>query len=210
MSQQQVDIFADDGQMLRFAELCNALYERELLTLANASTSSAERLKRRLSGLSYHIKRAAEYLLHHNAPLQVDIHNGSWQAKQAANCPGLKDGSEKTREWFQRYAKMGMPVVIYKQELGESALLLDSIDRIDTDNDRVHVNQYGWFYMDGRDADSEKRGPHSEYRLLKPSKSVFTGACCGHCWNHRGRTSPRALSLRELLLSTTVNWKNFR
>ena len=35
---QQVDIFSDDQRQLHYAELCNALYERELASLSQQKT----------------------------------------------------------------------------------------------------------------------------------------------------------------------------
>ena len=61
-NQHQVDIFANDAHQRQYAELCNALYERELMSLAQGASANASLLKRRLSGLSHHIKRAAEFL----------------------------------------------------------------------------------------------------------------------------------------------------
>lgn len=52
--------------------------------------------------------------------------------------------------------------------------------------------------------------PTIKRQLLKPSKTFLTAAVCGHCWNYRGKTSPRRLSLRELLLSTSINWQHYK
>jgi len=45
--------------------------------------------------------------------------------------------------------------------------------------------------------------------LLKPTKTIMASACSGHAWNFKSRVSPRALSIREMRLSTQINWKNF-
>lgn len=103
-------------------------------------------------------------------------------------------------------------------------------------DDVVHLNKHGWFTVDGinrgnsQEADqSEKQAsPHDEdsYResqqkglenhgsfdskvLLKPTKTIMASACSGHAWNFKSRVSPRALSIREMRLSTQINWKNF-
>ena len=65
-------------------------------------------------------------------------------------------------------------------------------------------------------------------KLLKPNKKVMLAACAGHCWqitphntfysttdNKKSTTSARKLqpiipSLRELLLSCAINWKDFK
>ena len=207
--QQQVDIFADDLQQLQYAELCNALYERELLSLSQQAANNSSLLQRRLAGLSHHIKRAAEHLLNSNAPIKVDIHNGSWQSKQAAKCVADKISSEKTKNWFNQHAKFGLPVPVHVSEMGFEHIELDSIDRIDPKNHELHLNKHGWFYFDGEPVESST-SEHTSTRLLQPTKQSCSAACCGHSWNHKGRAQPRALTLRELLLSTTINWKNFR
>lgn len=45
--------------------------------------------------------------------------------------------------------------------------------------------------------------------LLKPTKTIMSSACCGHMWNYKSKSNPRSLSIREMRLSTQVNWKNF-
>lgn len=207
--QQQVDIFANDNRQRHFAELCNALYERELQALGKKAPNNIKLLQRRLSGLPYHIKNAAEYLLDHSAPIEVDVHNGSWQAKQPAKCVVNKKDTEKTESWFHSFASMGLPVPVYVNEIGIESIELDSIDRIEQDNHRVHVNKHGWFNFDGS-FDGELSHSHQKKVLLLPNKSNHVAACCGHTWNHKGKAVPRALSLRELLLSTKINWKTFK
>ena len=83
---QQIDIFSDDQRQLHYAELCNALYERELASLSQQKISNISLLQRKIAGLRHHVKRAAYSLLQHQTPLDVDVHNASWQAKQAAKC----------------------------------------------------------------------------------------------------------------------------
>jgi hypothetical protein len=207
--QHQVDIFQDDQRQRHFGELCNALYERELRVLSQQSNLSL--LQRRLAGLSQHVKNIADLLLKNQGPLQVDIHNGSWQAKQAAKSVASKVSAEDNRQWFSHYAKLGMVVAVHVWDLGIEHLELDSIDRIDTEGQRLHLNKHRWFSYDGSQTGSSSEEPTRLAKtLLKPSKVIFTAACCGHSWNHKGRTQPRALSLRELILSTTINWKTFR
>ncbi|WP_416306077.1 hypothetical protein [Neptunicella sp. SCSIO 80796] len=211
MSAQQTDIFAKDAQQLHFAELCNALYERELQQLALSSGQNIDNLKRRLAGLSYHIKKAAYYLLNHTAPLEVDLHNASWQAKQATKSIAKKESAEKSRHWFSQYSHFGMPLAVCINEQGLEQYELDSVDRIDIDKQRLHLNKHGWFHFDGMaDAKAESPNPIQQKQILLPSKASLTAACCGHSWSYRGKAQPRALSLRELLLSSKINWKNFK
>lgn len=194
------------------------------MTLAQHPFTNISLLQRKLGGLRHHIKRAAYHFIHHNGPLTVDVHNASWQAKQSPNCIAKKHDASKTETWFTQYARSGLPVAIYISDLNGEHLELDSIDRIDTDNRRLHSNKCGWFNMDGTSVNADQAsyaasGSHTtnspntancQQLLLRPSKAVFSAACCGHTWNHKGRSQPRTLTLRELLLSGSINWKNFR
>jgi hypothetical protein len=215
-AQPQVNIFTDSHQQTQFAEICNALYERELMTLAQQPFSNISLLQRKLGGLRHHIKRAAYHFIHHNGPLTVDVHNASWQAKQSASCIAKKHDPAKVSTWFSHYARSGLPVAIYSNNMNGEHLELDSIDRIDIDNQLLHSNKFGWFNMDGTRT-SHETATHrptssnaTQQLLLRPSRAVFSAACCGHTWNHKGRGQPRTLTLRELLLSGSINWKDFR
>jgi hypothetical protein len=210
----QDDIFNNQQAQVQFAELCNALYERELSSLSQSSSQDTRLLKRRLAGLTYHIKRVAEQLLQHQSNMTVDIHNASWQAKQSATCVANRVKPEQTEDWSIQHAQYGMPVPVHVQFLGTDYIELDSIDRIDHQNNRLHLNKNRWFSYDGNTY--EQNSAEAQHiptltqplkRLLKPTPSSLTAACCGHSWNHRGRTQPRMLPLRELLLSTAINWK---
>lgn len=205
--QQQKDIFLSSAQQQRFAELCNALYERELQQLAKSATN-LNALQRRIGSLSYHIRGAAEKLLACPSPLELDSHNASWQGKQAAKCPAQQLDIAGNLQWFTRHSSLGMAVCVYQNELSVHHLELDSIDRIDMPGLRVHCNKFGWFNMDGKHQEHHhEQSPHHYYQLSRPMKKHLNAACCGHRWNHKGRTQPRALTLRELLLSTTLNWR---
>ncbi|TDF39693.1 hypothetical protein EYS14_09310 [Alteromonadaceae bacterium M269] len=209
----QDDIFNNQQTQVQFAELCNALYERELSSLAQSSSKDHRLLKRRLAGLSYHVKRVAEQLLQHETQMTVDIHNASWQAKQSATCVANRIKPEQTKEWFLQHAQYGMPVPVHVQLLGTDYIELDSIDRIDHQQQKLHLNKNRWFSFDGVAIvpESEDQAAcaltKSVKRLVKPTPSVLTAACCGHSWNHRGKTQPRVLPIRELMLSTAINWK---
>ncbi|MBC3766202.1 hypothetical protein [Neptunicella marina] len=204
MSVQQTDIFRDDHQQQYFAELCSALYERELSMMANSTSNDFDAFKRRLGGLSYHIRNLAHFLLQHKAPLDLDLHNASWQCKQAAKSIINRESEDKARQWFEQYSYFGMPVAVCISEPGYDQLELDSVDRIDPAQKRLHINKHGWFYFNGESQHITK----PVKRLLVPSKTSLGAACSGHCWTSQGKTQPRALSLREMLISTQINWKN--
>jgi hypothetical protein len=208
---QQVDIFSDDQRQLHYAELCNALYERELASLSQQKISDIGLLQRKIAGLRHHVKRAAYSLLQHQSPLQVDMHNASWQAKQAAKCMANNYVVQKTQQWFSSNIQIGCSVAIHVQHLGYEHIELDSIDRIEQSNNRIHTNKFGWFTIDGEFAeDSFREADVQNLRLLKPTKAILTAACCGHKWGNKGKGQQKALSLRELLLSLSINWKTFR
>lgn len=202
----QTNIFYLASQYPNFAELSNALYERELQQLAQSNISDPELLKRKIKGLSHHVKNAAMHLLEGNAPIDVDVHNGSWQAKQAAKCPIATQQTDKTLKWFQEHARYGAVVAVYIEHLGEQCIELDSIDMMASD--RLHLNKFGWFSLTGEYFEIVPK--QTKYLLLKPNKAIFSAACGGHRWMPKGRAIPRALSLRELLLSTDINWQSFK
>lgn len=209
-SSQQVDIFADQQGQLHYAELCNALYERELASLSQQKINSISLLQRKIAGLRHHIKRAAYSLLQHQSPLRVDVHNASWQAKQAAKCMANKYDAEKTQQWFSNNVQIGCSIAIHVKQLGCEHIELDSLDKIELSNNRVHCNKFGWFKLDGTCAvQPNKAKDILGLRLLKPTKAILTAACCGHKWDHKGKGQQRTLSLRELLLSLSIDWKTF-
>lgn len=212
-SSSQTDFFSspqsNQDTQPEFAELCNTLYERELLYLAQQGPKQVSLMQRRLAGLTHHVKRAARYLAHNPAPIDVDSHNASWQAKQPSKSPARLHDEAKTYAWYCDYANYGLVVPVRVEQIGGEHIELDSIDRVQSQNHTVHLNKLGWFDFNGQYLDN----PKSEYdnlTLCKPSKAIMTSACCGHSWNHKGKTSPRTLSLREMLLSTTLIWPHFR
>ena len=208
---QQIDIFSDDQQQLHYAELCNALYERELASLSQKKITDITLLQRKIAGLRHHIKRAAYSLLQHQSPLKVDVHNASWQAKQAAKCMANNYVAQKTQLWFASNIQIGCSIAVHVQQLGSEHIELDSIDKIELSSHRLHTNKFGWFSSDGEfSEDDNKQNDVYNPRLLKPTKAILTAACCGHRWDHKGKGQQRALSLRELLLSLSINWKTFR
>ncbi|MBT1064942.1 hypothetical protein KJY73_15215 [Bowmanella sp. Y26] len=201
MQSNQTDIFRDDSQQLQFAELCNALYERELQTLAQSGNLSL--LQRRLKGLTHHIKRIAASMLQHDGPLQLDIHNASWQAKQAPHCP-RNDNPTDTQAWFKQHLCLGLPVPVWQHQTGIEYLELDCIDKFDLAEGRLHLNKNGWFMLDGSPVSENSQ----QRALLVPKKATLSAACCGHSWKQGHRFHPHTLSLRELRLVSQINWKN--
>ncbi len=208
-SSDQSDFFsatgATDGKPV-FTEICNALYERELLVLSQTTGNQVKLLQSRLAALPHRIQRAAHYLSRHKTPLTVDSHNGTWQYKQAGRCPANKVESEMIRAWFSEHAAYGLAVPVRMQRFDEEHIELDSIDRVQFDNEMLHTNKYGWFSFDGI---SQSSTTETDFKLIKPTKAIMAAACCGHRWNHKGKLAPRTVSLRELLLSTTIKWKKF-
>ena len=104
---------------------------------------------------------------------------------------------------------MGLAVPVHVSDLGQQYIELDSVDRIELEDDKLHLNKHGWFTLSGESLEASTT-KHKVRRLLHPTKNTIVAACCGHSWNHKGKIAPRTLTLRELLLSTTINWKNFR
>jgi hypothetical protein len=118
---------------------------------------------------------------------------------------------QKTQQWFSNNIQIGCSVAVHVVQLGCEHIELDSIDRIDLRGNRLHTNKFGWFNIDGEfSEDVHTKLSVLSLRLLKPSKAILTAACCGHKWDLKGKGQQRALSLRELLLSLTINWKTFR
>ena len=237
-SRSQTGFFSESGELggshAQFTEICTALYERELLTLAHLNTNNASMLKRRMGGLPYHIRSVARYMvtqLQLPPTLKVDTHNGSWFCKQPSKCPGLTQDNEKCVQWFKKNTDYGLVVPVLVQSIEGLTIELDSIDMFRESRDRVHLNKHGWFDIGesqltkkcasqdainiqpideiSKSAFSSSQLSSTTLTLLKPTKAIMSSACCGHMWNYKSKTSPRSLSLREMRLSTRLNWENF-
>lgn len=195
-----------------FAELCNALYEREIHLLANADVTSVQNIQGRLNSLSYYINRTANLMVNVNdlglSPLSLDVQNATWSAKQASKLSVLAQNEQDVFSWYLALIKqtnkisLGLIVPILKAD----HIVLDSIDRIDTEKKRIHTNVAGWFSL------KENKANHSSH-LLKPTKKVMLAACAGHQWQSCTNTTklrPMIPSLRELLISCAIDWKNFK
>lgn len=212
----QTTIFSGGSPRQAFyAELCNALYDKSVLELAELPNLDAKTLQKRLISLTYHINLAAEKLLNCNSPLELDVYNGSWQNPQSNHCNVDKTTPVDTTKWLEKHLAIGLNLPVYVAKKRTEYIELDAVDKIDVENQKVRLNKHGWFHFDGTPAsvqnpkcDDEK---YRQRRLLKPNKALLTAASCGHCWNYKGgKTTPRRLSLRELLLSADINWKTYR
>ncbi|WP_147318223.1 hypothetical protein [Salinimonas sediminis] len=192
----------------QFAEICTALYERELLALATAPDDIA-RLRQKLKGLSHHVKRAAHFMSGPYTPLAIDSHNASWTASQPIQNPARKITAVDNQQWFSRYATHGLVVCVVVTELESSHIELDSVDRVVDTTATLHTNKHGWFGFDGQ-PETALQSQYASRRVCKPTKALVTAACCGHQWNHKGRVPPRPLSLREILLASNLDWRQFR
>ena len=204
---QQADLFALDQQRVLYAELCNAFYARELHRLSQqcATQFDAKRVPRILDSLPYYVERAAFHIVHGHCPLTLDGQNGSWIAKQSTK--PLSSDSDANQRFFSAHAQVGILVPVLVTQGHVQLVMIDTLDQVSSN--RVHGNQTGWFDLCGQYQDS--RLSHVQHaQLLVPNKKSFTPACCGHRWQQNKVISPRTLSLREMLLTTRINWKNFK
>jgi len=195
-----------------FAELCNALYEREIHLLANAEVASIQNMQGRLKSLPHYINRTANQMAYVNelgvSPLSLDVQNATWSGKQASKLSVLLQNEQDISSWYIKLisqtnkASLGLVVPILKMD----HIVLDSIVRIDIEKKRIRTNVSGWFSL------IEVNVDHS-LRLLKPTKKVMLAACAGHQWQGQINTSklrPIIPSLRELLISCAIDWQNFK
>ena len=205
----QNSLWQTNQQNNDFAEICNALYERELRVLAHVEPATIQSVQGRLKSLSYYINRTANLMTQVNeqgtSPLTLDVQNASWSAKQAAK---LSLSGQTEHDIFSWYLTgklvLGLVVPIFNGE----HVILDCIDRVDAKNKRLRTNASGWFSL-VRNAHSTNK---KAFTLLKPNKKIMLAACAGHCWQSTATNTklrPFILSLRELLLSCAINWQNF-
>lgn len=198
---QQQDFASNSERLLDYAQLCNVFYERELKLLAQCELSPAQ-LAKKLTSLPFYIKRAAEAVLLLENPLKLDAQNGTWSAKQKRKSPADKITSNINQTWLQKNVQIGLILPVVISDIGQVHYRLDCIDVIQAD--KVRLNEHGWFNFLGESLESNS----VDKKLLKASKEIMVSACCGHQWIGNDITFPRTLSLRELLLTTVVNWPN--
>lgn len=197
----QVPLWQQQQGSAEYAELCNALYERELQQLAQADIQSVTAIQARLKSLPYYINRTVLRMNQADSPLDLDIQNASWSAKQAKVMP--LNGQEPDDVWLW-YQNIELTPGLITPILSGERILIDSIDRIEPSKERFRTNAHGWF------TGSSINDKNQQIRLLKPNKKVMTAACAGHRWQDNGIAAPAMLSLRELLLSCSINWRNFK
>lgn len=202
---EQVSLWQDDTKTADFAELCNALYEREIMLLAHSEIHSLQVFQGRLKSLPYYIKRTAHLMFQAKTPLSIDVQNASWSAKQAGHMPLNGQDIDSVNQWYLS-TELTHGLVIPIEH--ESFIVLDSIDRIDKNNNRIRTNVHGWFYLD-KNHEQNNQSLQTN-RLLKPNKRVMTAACTGHSWVNDQKVNPHMPTLRELLLSCAINWRNFK
>jgi len=195
----QASLWQEQQQASQFAELCNALYERELATLADLNTQNANALQGKLRSLPYYVQKAAHAMVNAHTPMTLDSQNATWSTKQSRTMPMAGQSAEEVLHWY-KIEQLALGLVVPVKE-GEH-LVLDCIDRVDIDNHRFRTNAHGWFYIDTING--------STIKLLKPTKKVMMACCAGHTWQNNKPCRPSIPSLRELLLSCSINWKNLK
>lgn len=211
----QNSLWQTNQQNNDFAELCNALYERELRMLAKVEPASLHTLPGRLKSLPYYINRTANLMTQLNeqgaSPLTLDVQNASWSAKQAAKLSLSGQTEHDVFSWYlTQTLVLGLVVPIFNGKY----VVLDCIDKVDIQSKRLRTNAAGWFSLSTNDNPTNDNPSNIKpLKLLKPSKKIMLAACAGHCWqnnaNHK-KLRPLVLSLRELLLSCAINWKDFK
>jgi hypothetical protein len=97
---EQTSLWQGDYQSADFAELCNALYERELRLLSESPMPSAESIQGRLKSLPHYIKRTAYSMLQVDTPLELDVQNASWSAKQGLKMPLSGQEKASVNDWY--------------------------------------------------------------------------------------------------------------
>ncbi|MCW8832963.1 MAG: HAD hydrolase family protein, partial [Colwellia sp.] len=93
--------------------------------------------------------------------------------------------------------------------LAEDHIIIDCIDGVDAEKNRLRTNVSGWLSLTSAEEKATDAKPAR--RLLKPNKKVMLAACAGHRWQscQSKKLRPIIPSLRELLLSCSINWQNF-
>jgi hypothetical protein len=195
-------LWQDNQQSPHFAELCNALYERELRLLAHMPVEHGRFVQAKLKSLPHYVKRTAYSMLQAQSPLILDLQNASWSAKQSAHMPLVGQTWQSIQHWYlSTELTLGLVVPVLMQ----GRIRLDCIDRLDHKQARIRTNAFNWFELE-----QEPSADGTEFQLLKPTKKVMMAACAGHSWRATQKQQPITLTLRELLLSCQINWQNFK
>jgi len=213
----QSSLWQESKQHNAYAEICNALYERELSVLAQTKNPSVTTLQNRLKSLPYYINKTANLMTKVNeqgkSPLTLDIQNATWSAKQQGQLPLIGEENDAISSWYRNLIEQPNKVLLglVVPVLVEDHIILDCIDAIDAQQQRLRTNVSGWFSLN--ELPTEQLTTNSESTLLKPNKRVMLAACAGHRWqdrHHKAKKRPVIPTLRELLLSCTINWQNFK
>ncbi len=206
----QASFWHEQAHSTDFAELCNGLYEREISLLANASLTSAKAVQARLQSLPHYVNRTAHLMMQvitsAQSPLQLDVQNASWSVKQASKIPLTGQDDDSIINWYKT-SNVTLGLVVPVQV--DSHIILDCIDRLDSDRLRIRTNVAGWFSLIKTDSKANNL-TNKQFNLLRPNKKVMLAACAGHCWQQSNKLRPIIPSLRELLLSCSINWQNFK
>jgi hypothetical protein len=206
----QNSLWQTSQQSSDYAELCNALYERELQQLVNANLVTVSAMQSKLKSLPHYIKRTAYSMTQVETPLILDRQNAHWSTKQSKIMPLSGQNPTLVWQWYQQFAvPLGLVVPIWFND----RILLDSIDRLDQSQPRIRTNAFGWFDANTLSKPFSQQGSaqiNLQVQLLKPTKKVMMAACAGHRWQNNTTTTPLLLTLRELLLSCAINWQNFK
>lgn len=223
-SNKQQELWRGLKNSLLYAELCNALYEREIPRLSEEGLTDLHR-KKWLKSLPFYVRKTAQSIVDAEVPYQFDSQNGSWFDGQALKSPHISQKPEEISKFYGKLNQiLALVVPVYTMENGFEKVYLDTIDQIDNDKQAVHTNVNGWFSISGEPLQTDEsqsslvqpydnisaknRCIHFHQKLLKPTKQALKAACCGHQWLNNKRRDPRLLSLREMLLVAKVNWKN--
>jgi hypothetical protein len=220
----QASLWQTQPDSFFFSELCAALYQREINLLAKEESINCKTLQSRLRSLPHYISMTAHAMMQVDrsqiAPLVLDTQNASWSAKQAMTKPLVGQDDSLISAWYlTNNIKVGLVVPV----LWHSTITLDCIDRMDARQGRVRTNVAGWFDLNAQFNDKLNRNVNNkcnenfreegqviERRLLKPNKKVMIAACAGHTWQAGTKVAPVMPNLRELLLSCSIDWKNFK
>jgi hypothetical protein len=208
----QASLWQTQPDSFFFSELCAALYQREVSLLAKEEFINCFALQSRLKSLPHYISMTAHAMLQVDrlqlAPLILDSQNASWSAKQISTTPLAGQDDDVISDW---YLTSNLQVGLVVPVLCHSTIILDCIDRMDIVKRRVRTNVAGWFTLPPEHNENYDEGNQIiDKRLLKPNKKVMIAACAGHTWKAGAKVTPVMPSLRELLLSCSVNWKNFK
>ena len=132
----QTSLWQEQQQSANYAELCNALYERELRQLANMALPNAQAVQGRLKSLSYYINRTALLMTQTDSPLELDVQNAAWQTRQSNKIPLTGQNVELVYTW---YLSTKLPLGLIVPVLSNDHIILDCIDRLDSENHRFRT-----------------------------------------------------------------------